>query len=49
MVSGYPDALTALPPGKEPQVPIGEEAGWASRAGLDFTEKRKIPIPGIEP
>jgi hypothetical protein len=44
MVSVSSDTLTALPP-----VSIEEEAGWAPRASLDFTEKRKILIPGIEP
>jgi hypothetical protein len=28
--SGQLHALTALPPGKERPVPIGEEVGWAS-------------------
>jgi len=27
-ISGQFHALAALPPGKEPLVPIGEEAGW---------------------
>jgi hypothetical protein len=30
VVSGQLHTPTALPPGKEPLVPIGEEAGWAS-------------------
>jgi hypothetical protein len=39
-VSGERQAPAALPPGKEPQVPIGQEAGWSSEpAGLD-TEAR---------
>jgi hypothetical protein len=28
-VSGQLNAPTALPPGEEPPVPIGKEAGWA--------------------
>jgi hypothetical protein len=31
--------LPFYPPGKEPPVPIGYEAGWAPRAGLDDMEK----------
>jgi hypothetical protein len=43
-VRGQFQALTALPLGKEPAVPIGWEAGWAS-VGLNALAKRKIPSP----
>jgi hypothetical protein len=41
----------ALPPGKEPPVPIVQEAGWGPRAGLDTEARGKNPLPppGIEP
>jgi hypothetical protein len=40
-VSGQLHAPAALPPGKEPMVPIG---GWVgTRAGLDAVVKRKSP------
>jgi hypothetical protein len=42
-VSGQLHAPAALPPGKEPLVPIGQEAG---RGG---EEKNSQPPPGIEP
>jgi hypothetical protein len=32
----------ALPPGKGPPVPIGQEAGWSLRAGLDAEARGKI-------
>jgi hypothetical protein len=40
-------------PEKRPPVPIGQEAEWAPRAGLDVVAKRKKKIlsltpPGIE-
>jgi hypothetical protein len=38
-VSGQLHAPAALPPGKEPPVPIGQEVGWTSGAGLDDLEK----------
>jgi hypothetical protein len=38
----------ALPPGKEPLVPIGQKAGWGPRAGLNTASKRKIPSPRRE-
>jgi hypothetical protein len=48
-VSGQLHAPAALSPGKEPPVPIGQEAGWAPRAGLDDVEKRKfLTLPGLE-
>jgi hypothetical protein len=41
-VSGQLHAPAALPPGKEPPVPIGKEAGW-------HVEKRKFfTILGLE-
>jgi hypothetical protein len=42
-VSGQLHAPAALPPGKEPPVPIGYEVGWTS-AGLDDLEKRKLQV-----
>jgi hypothetical protein len=47
-VSGQLHAPAALPPGKEPLVPIWWEAGWAPRAVLDAVVKRKIPNPRRE-
>jgi hypothetical protein len=47
-VSGQPHTPATLLPGKEPLVPIGEEAGWAPRAVLDAVVKRKISIPRRE-
>jgi hypothetical protein len=47
-VSGQRHASAALPPGKEPLVPI-EEGGWVGpRAVLDTVVKRKIPSPRRE-
>jgi hypothetical protein len=43
-MSGQLHSPAALSPGKEPLVPIGEEAGWA-RAGLDVVVKGKIRGP----
>jgi hypothetical protein len=49
-VSGQLHAPAALPPGQEPLVPIGYEAGWAqSRSGRGGEEKNSQPPPGIEP
>jgi len=43
-VSGQLHASTVLPPGKEPLVPVGEEAGWAPKPIL------KVPLSyGDEP
>jgi hypothetical protein len=42
-VSGQLHAPAALPPGKEPLVSIGYEAGWTPRAGLDMV------VLGLEP
>jgi hypothetical protein len=41
-VSDQFHAPTALPPGKEPLVPIGYEAEWGGE------EKKSQPPPGIE-
>jgi hypothetical protein len=29
-------------PRKRPPIPIGQEAGWAQKPGLDATEKRNL-------
>jgi hypothetical protein len=43
-VSGQLHALAALPPGKEPLLPIGWEAGWAqSRSGRGGEGKNSQP------
>jgi hypothetical protein len=43
-------APAALPPGKEPLVPIGWEAGGPqSRSRRGGEEKNSQPPPGIEP
>jgi hypothetical protein len=43
-VSGQLHAPAALPPGKEPLVPIGYEAGWAqSQSGRGGEEKNSHP------
>jgi len=36
--SGQLHALATLPPGKEPLVPTGEEAGWASEPVYRFDD-----------
>jgi hypothetical protein len=41
-VSGLLHVPSALPPGKETPLPIGYEAGWGPRAGLNDVEKRKF-------
>jgi hypothetical protein len=41
-VGGQLHAPAALPPRKEPPIPIRQEAGWAPEAGLDAVEQRKI-------
>jgi hypothetical protein len=49
-VNGQFHAPAALPPGKEPLVPIGEEAGGPkSRSGRCGEEKNFQSPPGIEP
>jgi hypothetical protein len=46
--SGQLHSPAALPPGKEPLVPIGLEAGWAqSRSGRGGLEKNSQHPPGI--
>jgi hypothetical protein len=43
-VSGQLHAPDALPPGKEPPVPIGQEAGWApEKSGRRVEEKNSQP------
>jgi hypothetical protein len=43
-VSGQLDAPAALPPGKEPTVPFGQEAGWLeNRSGRYGEEKHLNP------
>jgi hypothetical protein len=43
-------APAALPPGKEPIVHIGQEAGWAlSRSGRGGEEKNSQLLPRLEP
>jgi hypothetical protein len=40
----------ALPPGKLPPVPIGQETGWPSeRSWHRGWRKNLLPLPGIEP
>jgi hypothetical protein len=49
-VSGHLHAAAALPPGKEPSVPIGYEVEWAPqpfRHGVE--EKNSQPPSGFEP
>jgi hypothetical protein len=49
-VSGQLHAPAALPPGKEPLVPIGWRLGVPqSRSGRCGEEKNSQPPPGIEP
>jgi len=43
-VSGQLHTLATLFPGKELLVPLGQEAGWAPRTGMNAVAKRKIPI-----
>jgi len=40
-VRGKLHTPAALPPRKEPLVPIGQKAGWGPRAGLDAVVRRK--------
>jgi hypothetical protein len=44
-MSGQLHSPAALPPGKEPLIPIRLEVGKGSIAGLDAVVKRKIPSP----
>jgi hypothetical protein len=46
-VSGQLHAPAALPPGKEPPVPIGQEVAWTSEASLDDLEKKWKFLPAI--
>jgi hypothetical protein len=39
-VSGQPHAPADLRPEKEPPVSIGQEIGWAPRAGMDAVTRR---------
>jgi hypothetical protein len=40
----------ALPPGKGPPVPIGQEAGWAPEpVWTQRLDKNPLPLPEIEP
>jgi hypothetical protein len=47
-VSGQLHAPAALPPEKEPPVPLGYEAGWAPELSGCDDEKKSQPPPGIE-
>jgi hypothetical protein len=44
-VSGQLHAPAALPPAKEPRVPIGEEAGWAPEPVWVWWKIVKFPAP----
>jgi len=44
-VSGQLHAPTALSPGKEPPVPIAQEAGWALKLVWMWWQKENIPVP----
>jgi hypothetical protein len=49
-VSGQLHTPAALPPGKEPLVPLDRRLGGPqSRSGLCGLEKNSQPPPGIEP
>jgi hypothetical protein len=49
-VSGQLHTPAALPPGKEPLVPIVQEVGGPqSRSGRGGKEKNSQLLPGIEP
>jgi hypothetical protein len=49
-MSGQLHASAALPPGKEPLVPIGGRlGGHQSRYGRSGKEKNFQPLPGLEP
>jgi hypothetical protein len=47
-VSGQLYVPAALPPRKEPPVPIEYEAGPHSRSGCGGEEKTSHPLPGLE-
>jgi len=42
-VSGQLHAPSALPPGKDPPMHIGQEAVWDPRTGLDAVATSKTP------
>jgi hypothetical protein len=44
-VSGQLHSPAALPPGKEPLVPIGYEAGWAPEPFWTRWRREKFPAP----
>jgi hypothetical protein len=49
-VSGQLHEPAALPPGKEPLVPIGWEAGWAPEpVSTEGEEKNSQLLPVLEP
>jgi hypothetical protein len=48
MVDGQLPAPAALPQGKEPPVPLGQEAGWAAEPFGGAVVKRKITSPRRE-
>jgi hypothetical protein len=49
-VIGQLHAPAALLPGKEPQVPIGQEAGWPPEPAWTLQSTQKsVPLPRIEP
>jgi hypothetical protein len=49
-VSGQLHAPAALPPGKEPLVPIGQEAGWAPEpVWMRWWREISQPLPGLKP
>jgi hypothetical protein len=39
---GQPHSPAAFSRGKDPPVPLAQEAGWAHRAGIEAVEKIKI-------
>jgi hypothetical protein len=41
-------SFTPLPPGKEPPVPIGYDAGWAPEAVWTLWIRENLALPGIE-
>jgi hypothetical protein len=50
LASGELHAPAALYPWKEPSVPMGEKAGWATDTVCALWKKENLmPVPGIEP
>jgi hypothetical protein len=47
-VSGQLNATTALPPGKEPLVLIGQEGGWAPEPVWMMWRRKILPLQGLE-